>query len=155
MRVAFLTGRPDPVGFYALTLRREGLSRFDGTPAKFSPFYNEAVLITLHLHLLAVTSDVRGCGIGTILMGSVLHDFFTVADRAGVGFLTLTSLNQKSRHLYEKMGFQPYDLKSWGDHLFIPASQVMQAAAAAIAELNVTLEPVTLTATATTPNQQP
>lgn len=151
VRVAFLAGRRDPVGFYALTLRREGVSRFENTPAPFPRFFNESILITLHLHLLAVTEDVCGCGIGTILMGSVLDDFLTVADRAGVGFLTLTSLSQKSRYLYKKMGFQPYDLTSGKEHLFIPASQVMQAAAAA----NAALQSMPMTSPTTTSNKQP
>ncbi len=144
---AHLGNDPSPVGFYALSMKAELLSDFDRS--WFSRFKG-GNLITLHLKWIAVRTDLQRQNVGTVLMGRVLSDFLFIADTAGADALTLTSISSMSTEFYRTLDFMEYGSASLGKKMFLPAAKVLRVRDVVNAELRANLEPMRLSASATT-----
>jgi GNAT superfamily N-acetyltransferase len=83
-------------------------------------------LHAVHLQWVAVETDLQRSGIGTLLMGSAIEDFYQIADRTGIAALTLTPISNAAASFYGSLGFITYGS---GDlpPMFLPAETVIRA----------------------------
>lgn len=98
-----------PVGFYCMTIHSEPEDWFTGCSPWFSTKVRKRSLLTVHLRWVAVIRDCQRYGIGTLLMGRAIDDFYQVTDRTGIAALTLKPISNEAKLFYRKLGFEPYD----------------------------------------------
>ncbi|WP_316196275.1 MULTISPECIES: GNAT family N-acetyltransferase [unclassified Bradyrhizobium] len=109
---AHLDGGEAPVGFYTMTIGSEPDDQFaeeqtllDRIRAQFS---RTKQLTTVQLIWVGVRSSLHRRGIGTLLMGHALDDFYEIVDRTGVAALTLEPISTNAAQFYNSMGFKSY-----------------------------------------------
>jgi GNAT superfamily N-acetyltransferase len=71
-------------------------------------FSRSQQLTTVQLIWVGVESSLHRKGIGTLLMGHALDDFYQVVDRTGVAALTLHPISINAESFYSSIGFAPY-----------------------------------------------
>jgi GNAT superfamily N-acetyltransferase len=127
---AHLDGADDPVGFYAMTIGPEPESQF--TSAEQQSFlenkwlrFFRSQLTTVQLIWVGVEGSLQRKGIGTLLMGHALDDFYQVVDRTGVAALTLHPISTNAAKFYTSMGFRPYG-SSNPQRMLLPAEAVVE-----------------------------
>ncbi len=69
-------------------------------------------LTTVQLIWVAVQTSLQRQGIGTLLMGHALDDFYQVVDRTGVAAMTLSPKSTNAAAFYTLIGFEPYGTSS-------------------------------------------
>jgi GNAT superfamily N-acetyltransferase len=99
------------VAFYAMRIGFEPESELihdQGFFSKLASKVQSRLVITLQLSWVAVHNDWRRRGIGTLLMGHALDNFYNFADSAGVIALTLKPIDSNARTFYTGLGFVEY-----------------------------------------------
>lgn len=120
----------NPVAFYALSITTERLAdRWSIIPN--APWNKESYFPALHLEWVGVQEDFQGAGLGTLLMGHVLSIYKDLVTQTGLPALTLKPLNDRTAAFYERLGFVHFGPKVLGPRMMLPASKVIDAAAAA------------------------
>lgn len=109
--VAVLPEESNVLGFY--TLSSGGIS-FDIVPEKL-PRYP---IPTVHLGRLATDVQVRGQGLGELLLIDALERTVLVAAELGIYAVELYALNENAKNFYLKYGF--VGLKDDEKHLYLP-----------------------------------
>jgi GNAT superfamily N-acetyltransferase len=121
--------RPEPVGFYAMTIQSEPEDLFTDDNSFFSNIarrFSKRSLLVVHLKWVAVSFDFQRMGIGTLLMGRALDDFYQVTDRTGIAALTLSPIDENAASFYRSLGFEPYGTSTLRS-MYLPAEVVMLA----------------------------
>lgn len=123
---AHLDGNEMPVGFYAMTIASEPEDQFveeQNLVARIrAQFSRSRQLTTVQLIWVAVESSLHRQGIGTLLMGHALDDFYEIVDRTGVAALTLQPISENAARFYTLMGFKPYGT---GKRMLLSAEAVL------------------------------
>jgi GNAT superfamily N-acetyltransferase len=123
----YLDGGEIPAGFYAMCLATE--PEYDFTDGSFfdrlNQYFSNREIIVCHLKWVAVDSRYQRQGIGTLLMGHAIDDFYEVIKRTGVAALTLRAINENARKFYSTLGFADF-----GDQalhkMLLPAQSVVE-----------------------------
>lgn len=126
---AHIDGDDKPIAFYAMAVGLEGQSEFSDDASFFSTFQDKLLqryLPTLQLMWVAVDTTLQRRGIGTLLMGRALDDFFHVSDKTGISALTLKPINAAAAAFYKELGFAPYGIGEL-PRMFLPADSVITA----------------------------
>ena len=109
---AHLDGADSPVGFYSMAIGSEPADQFTEQQSLIDrikyQFFRSQQLTTVQLIWVAVASSSHRMGIGTLLMGHALDDFYQIVDRTGVAALTLQPISTNARMFYDSIGFKPY-----------------------------------------------
>ncbi|WP_456710531.1 GNAT family N-acetyltransferase [Bradyrhizobium sp. USDA 4452] len=110
---AHLDGGDDPVGFYAMTIGPEPADQFVAEEEQswlstMKARFLRSQLTTVQLLWVGVETRLHRLGIGTLLMGHALDDFYQVIERTGVAALTLHPISTNAATFYSSIGFQPY-----------------------------------------------
>jgi GNAT superfamily N-acetyltransferase len=124
---AHLDGDDDPVGFYAMTINPEPADQFTQEQsflAKLKLQFVRHQLTTVQLIWVAVQTSLQRQGIGTLLMGHALDDFYQVVDRTGVAAMTLSPISTNAAAFYTLIGFEPYGTSS-PQRMLLSAEAVM------------------------------
>jgi GNAT superfamily N-acetyltransferase len=124
---AHLLDNPNPVGFYALTMKLEPESLLERDKRLFS-LSEGGYFPTVQLSWIAVQKQMQRKKLGTVMMGAVLGDFYEVAVRTGVYALTLVAINQDVANFYKGLGFVPYGPDSATPKLLLPSKSVIEMA---------------------------
>jgi GNAT superfamily N-acetyltransferase len=111
-----------PVGLYCMTIWSEPEDWFTGVSPWFSTKVRRRSLLTVHLRWVAVIRDCQRYGIGALLMGRAIDDFYHVTNRTGIAALTLKPISNAAESFYRKLGFEPYDN---GQRMFLSAETVI------------------------------
>lgn len=126
---AHLDGQSDPVGFFSMSVTTEPEDLFEKSRSLFpslSANFHQRSLLVVHLKWVAVISELHRRGIGTLLMGRAINDFYQVTDRTGIAALTLKPISEDAAAFYNSLGFSVFgdgDLPP----MFLPAETVIQA----------------------------
>lgn len=126
---AHLDGSANPVGFFAMSITTEPEDLFEGSkplfPSLIGKFHQRSLLV-VHLKWVAVVKELHRRGVGRLLMGRAIDDFYQVSDRTGITALTLKPIDAAAAAFYTSLGFS-----SFGDGelppMFLPAETVIQA----------------------------
>jgi GNAT superfamily N-acetyltransferase len=109
---AHLDGSGSPVGFYAMSIGQEPADEFSEEQSLLArlraQFARSQQLTTVQLIWVAVETALHRRGIGTLLMGHALEDFYQIVDRTGVAALTLQPISTNAATFYKSMGFRFY-----------------------------------------------
>ncbi|WP_143029882.1 GNAT family N-acetyltransferase [Bradyrhizobium brasilense] len=127
---AHLDGQAEPVGFYAMTIGAEPADQFvqEEEQSWFASLKTRLLrsqLTTVQLIWVGVETKFHRKGIGTLLMGHALDDFYQVVERTGVSALTLHPISTNAAIFYSSIGFQPYGTGST-KRMLLPADAVME-----------------------------
>lgn len=121
-----LPGNSTPIGFYAMTMRLEKEDQLD-RQSRASSRSQSGYFMSAQLCSVAVHRGVQRQGLGTILMGAALVDFYEVAVRTGIYALTLIAVDQEIAKFYKKLGFGFYgDMNAIMPKMILPAASVME-----------------------------
>lgn len=89
---AHLINNVNPCGFYALSINIESEKNFIGKEKSlFSWASRNGYLASVHLCWIGVLKPMQRQGIGTVIMGHALNEFYETVIRTGIAALTLTS----------------------------------------------------------------
>ncbi len=113
-----------PVGFYALSLRVHPAA--DLTANTVERRLIKGQFVSLHLHWIAVHAPMQRRGLGTDLMARAIDDFYEIATRTGVRFMTLVSISEDTKAFYEKLGFEQYGTSLSHPKMLLPAQSVIE-----------------------------
>lgn len=102
---AHLPGEAKPVGFYAMVIHLESAAALQG---QFSPKLFKGSFPTVLLSRVAIDGPLQRQGLGKVLMGSAISDFYDVAVRTGIFCMTLQAINQEAAKFYKELGFVEY-----------------------------------------------
>jgi GNAT superfamily N-acetyltransferase len=123
---AHLTNNPVPVGFFAMCIRLERDDQLE--QARRAESRSQSGMFTsVQLNSVAVQRTMQRQGIGTVLMGAALAEFYEIVIRTGIYALTLVAANRSVVDFYERLGFIVY-----GDHdtsmpkMILPAASVVE-----------------------------
>ncbi|MBR0852553.1 hypothetical protein JQ543_32820 [Bradyrhizobium diazoefficiens] len=109
---AHLDGAQEPIGFYAMTIGTEPADQFlkeeDSLFERVKSRFFGGQLTTVQLIWVGVDTALHRRGIGSLLMGHALDDFYQVVDRTGIAAMTLEPISQNAATFYSTIGFVPY-----------------------------------------------
>jgi GNAT superfamily N-acetyltransferase len=123
---AHLDGAAEPVGFYAMAIGPEPADQFAEEPTfvqRIAAVFKSQQLTTVQLLWFGVQTGLQRQGIGTLLMGHALDDFYQVVDRTGVAALTLQPISSNAAAFYTEIGFRPYGS---GKRMLLSADAVLE-----------------------------
>jgi GNAT superfamily N-acetyltransferase len=124
---AHLDGAPEPIGFYAMTIGPETADQFEKEPSFLerikAQFFRTQMLTTVQLIWVGVESEMQRRGIGRLLMGRALDDFYQIVDRTGIAALTLEPISANAGMFYRSLGFRPYG--PGGKRMLLAAEAIM------------------------------
>ena len=104
--VAYRQGFRHPIGFYTLCLKEESSTLFVNNKKFLSRYFKPEKIIAAHIKWAGVDTIHQREGIGSLILGKALDDFYEVATRTGVFVLTLTAINNSAEMFYRGLGFQ-------------------------------------------------
>jgi GNAT superfamily N-acetyltransferase len=123
---AHLLNNAKPVGFYAMTIRLEKDDQLD-MPRRMLARPQSGHFTSVQLCSVAVQRSLQRQGIGTILMGAALQDFYEVAVRTGIYALTLVAVDREVAKFYERLGFVQYgNPDAMQPKMLLPADSVIE-----------------------------
>lgn len=92
--------------------------------SKFKPRFLQHKLLVVHLNWVAVATKYQSQGVGTLLMGRAVDDFYHVTNRTGIAALTLQPISVRAREFYKSLGFEAAE-DAERPHMFLPAETVL------------------------------
>jgi GNAT superfamily N-acetyltransferase len=95
---------------------------------QFAPLTQGGFFNSVQLCSVAVQHSMQRRGIGTVIMGRALDDFYEVATRTGVFAMTLVAANRSVVRFYADLGFVIYgDQAAAQPKMLLPAAAVIEA----------------------------
>lgn len=127
---AHLPGNIAPCGFFSLMMNLEDETALDG-PSRQRARTKNRLFAAVHLEWLAVSRSMQGNGIGKFLLAHAITQFSRVAEIAGVPFMTVAAIDQRTCDFYAKLGFVPFGTTNIvSPRMLLPAQLAIQLARA-------------------------
>lgn len=125
MTYAWLEHDPKLSAFFSVCIKKERQSDFSGKTVADGIFEDDTIT-TVHLKWLAVRKDLERRKIGSIMMGRVVEDAYTIITKAGAHAVTVRYMGTASERIYRKFGFDDYGIPGQ-NKLYLPAQAVIDA----------------------------
>ena len=125
MTTAHFPGNAVPTGFYSLMVILEDETALDGAARQRARSTNK-LFAAVHLEWLAVAKPLHGNGIGRYLLASAIEQFALVATIAGIPFMTVASIDQRTCEFYEKLGFKRFCKPDTSTRMLLPAQDALE-----------------------------
>jgi GNAT superfamily N-acetyltransferase len=123
---AHLNNNPTPVGFFAMCIRLEKDDQLD-LDHRIESRSQSGLFTSVQLNSVAVHRTMQRQGLGTVLMGAALAEFYEIVIRTGIYALTLVAANRAVVDFYSKLGFVVYgDRDTSMPKMILPAASVVE-----------------------------
>jgi GNAT superfamily N-acetyltransferase len=119
-------GSADPVGFYSMAVRWQSVSELSPGKGKGKGRIAKGMFPAVLLSQLGVHEPHHGSGIGTVLMGYAIRDFYEIVVRTGIFAMVLQAKNRRLIDFYQKLGFVEYGfMGAVMPKMYLPAEAVI------------------------------
>lgn len=123
--VASLPGNAHPVGFYALSLTIEKISKEERRA--YAPELTQSEFASVYLYYTAVHGPFQRNGIGKRLLSEAMRDVYQLGRGVGLPGLTLRAAGSEVASFYERLGFARFGGTDESPRMIMPMRSILEA----------------------------